>query len=163
MMLLNSCVTKKEISGLILLVFLLSGCATNQQLGVIKSLIGDENMQSASDGAHIDEIDLDSDGQQEFVATYPAGAHGSWAQVFKFVDGKPLSIFEGFSNTPNTEFRVIEDAPTIILEQSDYEPDYVSGHRYKEFYRWDGKAFTFARKQDSVAEQISKAADLSGN
>lgn len=89
----------------------------------------------------IDEVDLDHDGIAESVVTYPAGVHASHVRVLKWNHDTPTILFETGSNTPNADFKMLGGVSTIILEQSDYDPDYVLGHRYKEFYQWNGKTF----------------------
>ncbi len=86
-------------------------------------------------------IDLDNDKINEAVVVYFFGAHSSGAKVIKFHDAKGVVIFEHETGTPVTEFDVIDNIPTITFEQSDLKPDYVSGGRYHEIYRWNGRKF----------------------
>ncbi len=93
----------------------------------------------------IDEVDLDHDGIAESIVTYPVGVHASHVRVLKWHHNTPTILYEIGCSTPNADFKTISGVPTIILEQSDYEPDYALGHRYQEFYQWNGKTFALNR------------------
>lgn len=89
----------------------------------------------------VDEFDFDKDGQNEAILTFAAGVHSSGAKVIRFTDDGYKYIFEHGSSAPNVEYKVIDDVPTFIFEESDYEPDYASGKRYEERYVWNGADF----------------------
>lgn len=89
----------------------------------------------------VEEFDLDNDGQKEIIAKYIIGAHSSGVKVIKFQNDKPVILFDRGSGTPNTRFEIINNIPTLIFEESDYKPDYNTGKRYEEMYRWDGETF----------------------
>jgi len=94
----------------------------------------------------VEEFDLDKDGQKEIIAKYIMGAHSSGVKVIKFHEDKPVILFDRGSGTPNTEFKIVNNIPTLIFEESDYKPDYNTGKRYEEIYQWDGKKFNKTNK-----------------
>jgi len=104
----------------------------------IRKIIAEENPMMFD----IKEIDLDEDGQSEIVFTYSVGAHSSGAKVIKFSGDEPIVLFEHGSSTLNTQFKIVGNVPTLIFEESDLTPDYNTGKRYEEIYRWDGKMFS---------------------
>jgi hypothetical protein len=87
------------------------------------------------------QFDLDRDRINEFIVTYYYGLHHRGIKVIKFEDDKSIILFEQTTNTPMINFEIINNVPTIILEVSDYTPDYATGGTYKEMYQWDGKTF----------------------
>ncbi len=97
-------------------------------------------------------LDLDGNGSQEAVFTFAAGAHGSQARAIRWEDGKPVVLFAGGSNTPNTDFVRVRGVPAIVLEQSDYEPDYVAGKRTQQLYPWNGTTFVHTPADDCLLE-----------
>ena len=92
----------------------------------------------------VEEVDLDKDGQNETVVTYITGLHHTGAKVIKFDGDKPVVLFEHGCSTPNARFEIVNNIPTLIFEESNYTPDYATGKRYEETYRWDGKTFSKA-------------------
>ena len=90
---------------------------------------------------NIERIDLDRNGVNEVIFTYVSGAHSSGAKVVRFNGNELQIIFQHGSTTSNTEFEVINNIPMLIFEESDYTPDYNSGKRFKEIYRWNGEIF----------------------
>jgi len=111
---------------------------TPEQEKIVKEIVPEGNSYAIQ---QIAAIDLDNDKVNEAVVIYFYGAHSSGAKVIKFQDGKGVVIFEHETGTPVTEFDVIDNVPTITFEQSDFKPDYVSGGRFRDIYRWNGKDF----------------------
>ena len=64
---------------------------------------------------------IDRDGQNEAVITYVCGNHSSGAKVIRFREDGYEVVFKHSSNTPNTQFEVIEGTPIFIFEESDYK------------------------------------------
>src|SRR3989338_565572 len=83
-------------------------------------------------------LDLDGNGSQEAVFTFVVGSHGSQARAIRWEDGKPVVLFAGGSSPPNAAFGRGRGVPAIVLEQSDYEPNYVAGKRTQQLYPWNG-------------------------
>ena len=111
---------------------------TPEQEKIIHEIVPEGNSYAIQ---QIAAIDLDNDEINEAIVVYFYGAHSSGAKVIKFQDGKGLVIFEHETGTPVTEFDVIDDVATLTFEQSDFTPDYVSGGRFQDIYRWNGKKF----------------------
>ena len=104
-------------------------------------------------------LDLDGDGSsQEVVFTFVGGAHGSQVRAIQWKMGKPVVLFTGGSSTPNTNFVRVRGVPTIVLEQSDYEPNYVAGTRTQQLYPWNGTTFAHAPVDDCLLEDRSVTA-----
>ena len=106
----------------------------------------------------VSRIDLDGDGGEEAVFTFVVGAHGSQVRAIQWKAGKPVVLFADGSSTPNTNFVRVRGVPTIVLEQSDYEPDYVAGKRTQKLYPWNGTTFAHAPADDCVLEDRSVTA-----
>lgn len=134
-------VTPRGTSWLLLLGFFLSGCGSSHQR-TLNRLIEEDGGSTIS---NIESVTLPPAGMLAYVLLYPVGAHASRVQVVAFRKEKPIILFESGSGTPNTDFRIEQGVPTIILEQSDYNPDYVTGKRSREFYAWNGATFTHTR------------------
>lgn len=111
---------------------------TAEQEKIIHEIVPEGNSYAIQ---QIVAIDLDNDKTNEAVVIYFYGAHSSGAKVIKFQDGKGVVMFEHETGTPVTEFDVVDNIPTITFEQSDFKPDYVSGGRFQDIYRWNGKKF----------------------
>ncbi len=128
---------------LVLVLFLLSGCATpsnapkpQAQQGVLDDVVVFRDLQ---------QVDLNNDGTKETVAIYTAGANSSGVKVIKFLNGKGDVIYRQTFNTPNVKFMMKDNLPTLMVEQKSSSTGWAMGT--KSFYRWDGKAFTPAGKQ----------------
>ncbi|MDD5348308.1 MAG: hypothetical protein PHT59_06830 [Candidatus Omnitrophica bacterium] len=92
--------------------------------------------------------DLDADGKNEYLLMFSTGKHSSRVKVIKFFGKTGTVIFEHVASTPNTQFRLFEGVPTLIFEESTYEPDYAAGARYKDYYAWDGSTFSFKERTE---------------
>ncbi len=97
-------------------------------------------------------LDLTGDGFQEAVFTFIVGSHGSQVRAIRWKHGKPVVLFADGSNTPNTSFVRVRGVPTVVLEQSDYEPNYVAGTRTQQLYPWNGTTFAHAPVDDCLLE-----------
>ena len=104
----------------------------------------------------VSRIDLDGDGGEEAVFTFMVGSHGSQVRAVTWKGGKERILFTGGSNTPNTGFVRIERVPAIVLERSDYDPNYVEGARTQELYLWNGSAFTHNPQDDCHLKRETK-------
>ncbi len=128
----------------LLFCLLISGCLSSQQR-TLNRLIEEDG---GSPGiAVVEPVVLPPHSEQAYVLLYPTGVHASRVQVVAFHQGKPTVLFAGGSSTPETDFRIEQGVPTVILEQADYEPDYVTGKRSREFYAWNGATFTHTRTE----------------
>lgn len=118
---------------------LISGCTTlnKSHQNTIKKIMKKELAWFYK----IKPIDLDKDGEKEAVVIYAFGTHHSGVKVIKFSGEKTDILFEDTSATPNIEFKIYKGTPIIIVEESEYAPDYASSRRYKKIYQWDGKTF----------------------
>jgi len=96
----------------------------------------------------VSRIDLDGDGSDEAVFTFMVGSHGSQVRAVSWNGSRERILFGSGSNTPNTDFVRVNDIPAIVLEQSDYAPDYVLGVRTQQVYLWDGRTFTHEPRYD---------------
>lgn len=136
---------KKQLTiAWVLLFFLLGGCSkhlslTKVQQEAIEKLVAEEGTMGIP--PNIIEVDLNKDGKKEDIVICERPPHHSGVKVVKFNGDKAEVIFEHFSNTAETQFKIINNIPTLIFEESDYTPDYATGKRYKEIYQWDGKTF----------------------
>jgi len=128
---------------LLLWCLLFSGCVSSHQR-TLNRLIEEDGGSTIS---NIESVALPPAGTPAYVLLYPVGVHASRVQVVAFHQGKPTVLFAGGSSTPDTDFRIEQEVPTIILEQSDYKPDYVTGKRSREFYAWNGATFTHTRTE----------------
>ncbi len=136
-------VTPCRASWLLLWCLLLSGCVSSHQRTLNRLIKEDGGSLGIS---HIESIVLPPQGEPAHVLLYPVGAHASRAQVVAFRHGVPAVLFSVGSSTPNTDFRIEQGVPMIMLEQADYAPDYATGYRYAEVYAWDGNTFSLKAK-----------------
>ncbi|MCX7927369.1 MAG: hypothetical protein N2606_04460 [Candidatus Omnitrophica bacterium] len=97
--------------------------------------------------------DLDQDGRNEYLVTYRTGKHTGRIKVIKFFGRQAKVIFEYISNTDNIQFRLFSNVPTLIFQQTTYNPDYASGQRYYEIYQWDGTTFQLTEKKQTLEEE----------
>ena len=125
----------------------------SQVRGVMERTIAEEGGFNSMCAASL--LDLDGDGSQEAVFTFAAGSHGSQARAIQWKRGKSVVLFAGGSSTPNTDFVRVRGVPTIVLERSDYEPDYVAGKRTQQLYPWNGITFAHAPTDDCLLEDRS--------
>lgn len=134
---------QKHPAYLWIVLILATGCAT--QNGIIhltsaqKTIINKLTTDELAVHSEIKEIDLDKDGKVEAVVICGTSAHSSVAKVIKFNNEEAEIIFEHYSNTPATEFKIINGLPTLTFEKSLYIPDYATAKRQKEIYQCDGK------------------------
>jgi len=135
-------ICKTRVLGLYLTVALASGCAstagstlTLQQRQAIEDIVVAEEAGQLND-CQAAQIDLDRDGAPETVIVFKVGSYGSQARVLKWQAGKPTTLFENGSDTPNTAFCLAEDVPTILLERKTEATQLT--------YQWNGKAFVQA-------------------
>ncbi|MFC1804302.1 hypothetical protein ACFLZ3_00510 [Candidatus Omnitrophota bacterium] len=110
---------------------------TDAQQEIVNRIIVEDDLRSYE----ARELDLDGDGASEVAITYAAGVHSSGAKVIKFKDSHEV-IFEHGSGTPNTRLETIDGKAAFVFEESDYKPNYNTGKRYEEIYRWDGEKFS---------------------
>jgi len=135
-------IRKTSIFGLCLMAVLAGGCAsttvstlTLQQRQAIEDIVVAEEAGQLNE-CQAAQIDVDHDGTPETVIVFKVGSHGSQARVLKWHAGKPTTLFENGSDTPNTAFCLAEDVPTILLERKT--------EATKLTYQWNGKAFVQA-------------------
>jgi hypothetical protein len=129
-----------------MLSLLLGGCATvdkrssfsTAQQEAIKNII---NEIGDAWSYNTQEYDLDCDGRKEAIVIYVRGTHHSGAKVLKFDGDKAEIIFDESCSTSNVDFKIVRGVPTIVLEDSDYDPDYDTSKRHKRTYRWNDKSF----------------------
>ncbi len=128
----------------LLLCLPLAGCVSSHQRTLSRLIDEDGGDRNLS---HIESVVLPPRGEPAYVLLYATGVHASRVQVASFRKGKPTVLFAGGSNTPDTDFRMEYGVPTIILEQADYQPDYATGKRSREFYAWNGTTFTLTKTE----------------
>jgi len=125
----------------VLILFLLSGCATTSKApepqarkGVLDDVLVFRDLE---------QVDLDNDGKKEIVAIYSTAVNSSGVKVIKFHNDKGDVVFERvFNNTPNVKFVMKDNIPSLVVE----ETGKIRGPKLKNIYRWDGKAFTLVGK-----------------
>jgi hypothetical protein len=133
---------KTRLLGLCLTVALASGCASTAGSALtLQERQAIEDIVVAGEAGRLNEcqaaqIDLDRDGTPETVVVFKVGSHGSQVRVLKWHAGKPTTLFENGSDTPNTAFCLAEDVPTILLERKTEATQLT--------YQWNGKAFVQA-------------------
>ena len=99
----------------VLILFLLSGCATTSKepepqvrKGVLDDVLVFRDLQ---------QVDLDNDGKKEIVAIYATAVNSSGVKVIKFDKDKGDVVFERvFNNPPNVKFMMEDNIPTLIVE-----------------------------------------------
>ena len=135
-------ICKTRVLGLYLTVALASGCAstatstlTLQQRQAIEDIVVAEEAGQLND-CQAAQIDLDRDGAPETAVVFKVGSYGSQIRVLKWQAGRPTTLFENGSDTPNTAFCLAEDVPTILLERKTEATQLT--------YQWNGKAFVQA-------------------
>ena len=127
---------------------------TDEQIrDVIDRIIAEEAGSDVLCAASL--LDLDGDGSQDVVFTFVVGSHGSQARAIQWKSGKPVILFADGSSTPNTAFVRVRGVPTIVIERSDYEPNYVAGKRTQQLYPWNGTTFAHAPTDDCLLEDRS--------
>lgn len=99
---------------------------------------------------NVSRLDVDGDGLEEALFSFPVGAHGSHAWVVTWVKGEEKILFDEVCDAPTAGFVSVSGAPTVLLEYSDYKPSYVSSSRTQKLYVWNGKAFAHVPSYDCI-------------
>jgi len=129
------------------LLLILPGCVTSKKGGPPPGEAVGKKMEISGDVMafrDLQEIDLDGDGKKEIVAVYTTSSNSTGIKVIKTNENKKgVIVFEKkFELSPDIEFKVIENTPTITVKKTDP----VTKKSSKEILRWDGKAFVPAFK-----------------
>lgn len=129
----------------VLILFLLSGCATPPKAPMPKPQVKKGVLDGVLVFHHLEQIDLDNDGAKEIVAIYTTGINASGVKVIKFHNDTGDVIFERIFATPDVKFAMQGNMPTIITEETAQAAG-CTRRVLKSIYRWDGKGFTFVGK-----------------
>jgi hypothetical protein len=107
---------------------------------------------------HVQEADLDGDGQKELLIQYIAGAHGSALQLYGMQDFEFKLLGELSTDTP-AGFEVADLDSDGRLKLRTYQADYSTGLGYafaprlEIWYRWNGSCFGEVMRRKAYTEE----------
>jgi len=94
------------------------------------------------------QVDLEGDGTNETVIIFRVGSHGSQGRMFDWDSGSPSMVFDAGSNTPNTDFCLLDGVPTFALEQTAR----IGGEVSRLTYQWRWRSFELVEGVECPAE-----------
>jgi len=124
-----------------------------QAIAVALSTVVESRRRSDCTGAggeawlhSIEYVDIDGDGQKDFLVQYPSGAHGSALNIFAWREGAFRQIGNLASGTPvGFQFGDFDGDGKLEIRTEDTDWDsglpYVSAPRLELLYRWNGSSF----------------------
>lgn len=119
-----------------------AGCATFTPEGAIRALMGPAQPHEYS----LIKVDLDRDGQQEYIVVAYATGQSGRVRVIRFRGKEATVIFDRTSKTPNVSFTMRNNIPRLRFEELTCVPDCATGGQYTVSYEWGGKTFVIKEK-----------------